>query len=196
MSKQILPFVLASSSPYRHQLLRKLGIDCIVDPPNINETAQQNENGAELATRLAQEKAEAISERHPVARIIASDQVLSIDDQLIGKPLSTEKAFQQLSACAGKTASFFTSVYLINNQTGMRYRDIEETKVSFRALTERQIRRYIELEPALNCAGSFKVEGLGISLIEAIHSDDPNSLIGLPLIKLISLLNEDGYQLL
>lgn len=196
MNDQTLPFVLASSSPYRRQLLTKLGIDCEIAPPNIDETARQGENGVELAARLAKEKARAVCDSHPAARIIASDQVLSVNGQLIGKPLSTESAFQQLSACAGNTACFFTSVYLLNSQSDKHYSDIEETKVSFRPLTESQIRRYIELEPALNCAGSFKAEGLGISLITAIHSEDPNSLIGLPLIKLLNLLDEDGYQLL
>jgi len=190
MNKPIL--VLASTSPYRHQLLKQLGMGFICAAPQIDEQSLPGELPAATALRLAQEKAAAIFAIHGKAVVIGSDQVANLHGKALGKPYSAEAAFDQLSACSGQSLVFHTGIAVISPQ-GADYRLIT-TQVRFRKLSEQQIRNYIKKEAALDCAGSFKCEGLGISLFESIESEDPTALIGLPLISLTSLLMQHGLD--
>lgn len=184
--------VLASSSPYRQQLLRQLGITFISAAPAVDESPKAGEEPAQLAARLSREKAAALRERFPDAVIIGSDQVADLNGQTMGKPHTPEVAFTQLSACSGRTVRFHTGVAVA---TGRALESgLITTQVHFRLLSASQIRAYIKKEAALDCAGSFKCEGLGISLFESIQSDDPTALIGLPLITLTTLLRRAGVD--
>ncbi|MDX1353791.1 MAG: nucleoside triphosphate pyrophosphatase [Thiomicrorhabdus sp.] len=190
-------FLLASSSAYRLAQLKQLGIYPDCRAPEINETPYPNEAPQALAERLAAAKAQKVSNEITVNNyrfIIGSDQVAACDSQIMGKPLTDERAHAQLESCSGKQVSFFTAVCLLdlNNDTGLSYCD--HTIVNFRDLTEQEIHQYISIESPLNCAGSFKCEGLGISLFKSITTKDPSALIGLPLIGLNSLLLQAGYN--
>lgn len=187
--------VLASGSHYRAQLLKNIGLSPQCQPPNIDENPLANEGPAELAGRLAEAKAERIAGQCGDALVIGSDQVADLQGHILGKPGSRERAIEQLSRCAGKTLVFHTGLCLINTRNARRHRCVERFAVSFRPLTQQQIIRYVDAEPALDCAGSFKMEGLGISLFRSLHGSDPNTLIGLPLIRLIDFLNAEGYPL-
>ena len=184
------PIVLASSSKYRQELLKKLQIDFICDSSNIDESRQANESPSALAVRLAREKTQAVAKRHSNHLIIGSDQVATCGNSLLGKPGSPEKAFQQLKSQSGQIVTFFTGVCVVNSRSGDTLTDLDICKVHFRNLTDSQIQRYLAVEQAFDCAGSFMSEGYGITLFSKIEGDDPNALIGLPLIKLIKLLNQ------
>lgn len=190
------PLILASGSRYRRQLLEKLGLNIGAIAPNIDERAQPGEKTADLALRLAKQKALAVAERHPGALIIASDQVADLDGQAMGKPGSKEAAIAQLRRCSGNEVRFHTALAVYNAATESLQTTVDLTRVRFRTLSDEAIGRYVEREPALDCAGAFKVEGLGITLFESIDSRDPNSLIGLPLIALITMLQQEGYSVL
>ena len=187
--------ILGSSSPFRKQLLETLGLAFDTCSPDIDESQLPKESPEELVKRLAVEKARAVAKTHPEALIISSDQVSVLDGQINGKPGTAENAISQLINSSGKTVTFFTSLCLYDAINGDYQLDLVPFKVHFRQLSAEKIRRYVEKEQPFNCAGSFKSEGLGISLFERLEGDDPNSLIGLPLIKLVSFLEQKGIQI-
>lgn len=187
--------VLASSSKYRRELLEKLQIDFIYDSSDIDESPQANESASALAVRLASEKAQAMAKKYPDHLIIGSDQVATYGNTLLGKPGDREKAFLQLKAQSGQKVTFFTGVCVVNSASGDTFTDLDICKVYFRNLSDSQIQRYLTIEQAFDCAGSFKSEGYGIALFSKIEGEDPNALIGLPLIKLIKLLGQCGLAI-
>ena len=188
------PLILASSSSYRRALLERLGLPFSCHSPNIDETPQHGESADALALRLAQQKAAAVAEYYKEGLVIGSDQVCVNGNQLLGKPGTTDNARRQLLAASGKTVTFYTGLCVHDCATGRQTSVVEPFRVHFHRLTESQIDRYLEKEPALDCAGAFKCEGLGISLFERMDGRDPNSLVGLPLIALIDLLAEFGVE--
>ena len=192
MIKQI---VLASSSPYRRELLHKFGLDFICDSPNIDETPLANESPEQLVIRLAIEKAKTVGSRHSGALIIASDQTAVLNDRMLGKPGNHQVAKQQLAAASGNSVLFLTSLVLLNTDTGNYQSAVVPFSVHFRDLTDAEIDGYLRKEQPYNCAGAFKSEGLGITLFERLEGDDPNALVGLPLIKLTEMLRNDGVNL-
>ncbi|MFT7111201.1 MAG: septum formation protein [Psychrobacter glaciei] len=182
--------VLGSSSPFRKALLEKLNLSFDCDSPDIDETPLKDEHPKDMVARLAKEKANAIATRHPQAIIIASDQCATLDGKIIGKPGDHESAVQQLTAASGRAVTFYTSLCVYNAGTNQYQEIVEPYYVYFRTLTESQIENYLVKEQPYNCAGSFKSEGLGISLFERLEGNDPNTLIGLPLIQLIKMLEK------
>jgi len=191
----MLPLILASSSPYRRKLLQRLRLSFQHQNPNIDESPKTDESANELVLRLAGEKAEAIARDNPKALIIASDQVAVLGEEILTKPGTPEKALKQLSACNGKSVLFLTSLCLLNSHTQQKHSLVEPFTVHFRQLEQTQLKRYIQTEQPLDCAGSFKMEGLGISLFERFEGGDPNSLVGLPLIQLVNLLRLEGITI-
>lgn len=187
--------ILASSSIYRRELLAKLRLPFDCQSPSIDETPHNNESAEQLVKRLALKKAQAITKGHSNHIIIASDQTAELNDTLLNKPLNHETATAQLQNCSGQAVRFFTSLHVINTVNGHQHSAIDITTVYFRALNNHLIERYLLAEQPYDCAGSFKAEGLGISLFEKISSNDPNSLIGLPLIQLVSMLNKEGLEI-
>lgn len=183
---------LASSSPYRRDLLARLGLNFNCISPNIDESANPGESPEALVLRLAEQKAHAVTRQDQSGLIIASDQVASFAGEILTKPGDYERAHAQLSACSGQAVVFYTSLALFNTETNHLQCSVETTRVHFRPLSSEQISRYLQQEQPYDCAGSFKVEGLGISLFSAIESEDPNSLIGLPLIRLVEFLGNEG----
>lgn len=190
------PLVLASTSIYRSQLLSTLQIPFQTAAPDVDETPLPGESAEQTSWRLSRAKAQIVAKRFPDALIIGSDQVALLDGQQIGKPLSHDNAVLQLSAMRGKTVEFYTALTLLNAVTGDMQTDVAITKVSFRSLSDDQIERYLKKEQPYHCAGSAKSEGLGIALISSIRGDDPNALIGLPLILLVSMLEKQGVTIL
>lgn len=191
----MLPIILASSSPYRQQLLARLNqpFECV--NPDIDESAHHKETPEALVTRLAREKTLKVASSHPNHLIIGSDQVACLEGRLLNKPGNHQRASQQLQQCNGKTVRFFTGLNLLNSQTGNYQQKVCSFDVIFRQLSAAQIERYLLAEQPYDCAGSFKMEGLGICLFEKLSGDDPNSLIGLPLIALVSMLEKEGVTL-
>ncbi|WP_303761213.1 nucleoside triphosphate pyrophosphatase [Alcanivorax jadensis] len=187
--------LLASSSPFRRQLLDKLGLEFIHQSPDIDESRLEGESPVALVMRLARKKAEALAADHPNTLIIGSDQVAVIGDQVLGKPGSREKAIEQLSAASGQRVTFLTGLCLLNTVTGRTQVACDPFHVQFRTLRPAQIERYVDAEQPLNCAGSFKSEGLGIVLFKAMEGRDPNTLVGLPLILLTEFLAAEGISL-
>lgn len=185
--------VLASGSRYRAELLQRLHLDFIGEPSEIDEIPLPGEDVASLVQRLALAKARALRERHPDCWILGSDQSAALDEQMLGKPGNVEQARAQLRACSGRDVQFLTAVALVRNEQVLSALDI--TTVRFRQLSDAEIVRYVALEPALDCAGSFKCEGYGISLFDAIETSDPTALIGLPLISVRRLLSQAGWPL-
>ncbi|MBL3599341.1 MAG: septum formation inhibitor Maf [gamma proteobacterium endosymbiont of Lamellibrachia anaximandri] len=188
--------VLGSTSPFRRELLNRLGIAFETASPEIDETPVPGEAPEVLVTRLARLKAEAVRESWPNALIIGSDQVATIDGEILGKPGSHERAVEQLSKAAGKRVTFSTGLCLLNSRTGNTQVCCEPFHVYFRQLEQQAIEHYLQREQPYNCAGSFKSEGLGITLFEKMEGDDPNSLIGLPLIRLVDMLANEGWDIL
>lgn len=188
--------VLASSSTYRHALLKKLQIDFLTDIPDVDETPLANEMPASLALRLCRLKALKLSDKYLEHLIIGSDQVVCLEATQLCKPGSRENSIAQLNLISGKKVNFFTSVGVVNSKTGEFYSDLDQCAVYFKTLNQRQIESYVEKESVINCAGAFKSEGLGITLIEKIQGEDPNALVGLPLIKLVNLLAKFNYPIL
>ncbi|MBP6596505.1 MAG: septum formation inhibitor Maf [Arenimonas sp.] len=185
--------VLASTSRYRHDLLARLGLPFSVDRPDVDEIPQPGESPAALARRLAEAKARAVAIRHPGAWVIGSDQVADRDGEPLGKPGTMDAALQQLLASSGRTVRFHTAACLVNGDRKLAFEDV--TDVAFRALERDEILRYLQAEQPLDCAGSFKCEGLGITLFESIQTRDPTALVGLPLIALAQALRAAGYRL-
>lgn len=184
--------VLASTSPYRRELLHRLGLPFKTADPRVDETPVAGETPSALAERLALAKAAAVAPAFPTALIIGSDQVAYHEAEIFGKPLGRQRAVAQLRAMAGKSIVFHTSVCLLDSATGAHALRAVPTEVRFRALNDSEIERYLEREQPYHCAGSAKAEGLGISLLEYIRGDDPTALIGLPLIALCELLRQAG----
>ena len=182
--------VLASGSRYRAELLGRLGIAFETWSPSVDETPAAGESCAETALRLARAKAQAAVDRFPGAWAIGSDQVAELDGQPIGKPGNRDNARRQLQAMRGRTVVFHTGVCLLAN--GRAHESLVPTAVSFRALADAEIERYLDREPAFDCAGSAKSEALGISLLESLRGDDPTALVGLPLIALAGMLRSEG----
>ena len=187
--------VLASTSPYRQQLLNKLAVSFITASPDFDETPLANETPSELVSRLAKGKAESCQVDKP-SLVIGSDQVCVINGEIIGKPLSEEKAIEQLTKQSGQSIQFFTGLALHNSETGQTDIKVDTFTVHFRSLTTKQIANYVEKEQPLFCAGSFKSEGLGIALFERLEGKDPNTLVGLPLIDLIDMLEKQEFEVL
>ena len=192
-SKQL---ALASTSPFRRELLARLGLPFETASPDVDEMHQPGESAQGLVLRLAEAKARAVATRYPDALIIGSDQVASIGGQLLGKPGDRAHAIAQLELASGRTALFRTGLCLLDAASGRAQVHCEPFKVHFRQLTRGQITDYVDREQPLNCAGSFKSEGLGIALFERLEGADPNALIGLPLIRLIDMLANEGVDVL
>jgi septum formation protein len=184
--------VLASSSPYRRELLARLRLDFDVKAPAIIEAVLPGEDAGATALRLAQAKARAVSGEFPRALVIGCDQVAELDGMCLGKPGSHDNAVAQLKAMRGKTVVFHTAVALFNSGTGTMQAADVPTTVRFRDYSESEIERYLEVERPYDCAGSAKIEGLGIVLVERVSSDDPSALIGLPLMRLAAMLRAEG----
>lgn len=182
--------ILASGSPYRRELLGRLQIGFEVDPADIDETARDDESAVGLALRLARQKAVHVAQRHPGRWVLGSDQVAALGPRRLGKPGTRTRAAEQLRACAGRTVRFCTAMALVRDAEHHDFVDV--TRVRFRALTDADIEDYLDREDALDCAGSFKSEGLGLSLVEHMQTDDPTALIGLPLIALSATLRTLG----
>jgi septum formation protein len=187
--------ILASSSPYRRELLIKLGLAFASVSPRIDETPHQDETPEQLVERLALEKARAVAACNPEALIIASDQVAVLNGQILGKPGDHEAAKQQLAAASGSKVLFLTSLVLLDSSSGKYQREVVPFSVYFRTLEDDEIEGYLSREKPYDCAGSFKSEGLGITLFERLEGDDPNTLIGLPLIRLCHMLANEGIKL-
>ncbi|MFZ2161954.1 MAG: Maf family nucleotide pyrophosphatase [Sideroxyarcus sp.] len=190
------PLVLASTSIYRSQLLSTLQIPFQTAAPDVDEMPLPGESAEQTSWRLSRIKAQVVAKRFPDALIIGSDQVALLDGQQIGKPLNHDNAVLQLRAMRGKTVEFYTALTLLNAVTSEMQTDVAVTKVSFRSLSDEQIERYLQKEQPYHCAGSAKSEGLGIALISSIRGDDPNALIGLPLILLVGMLEKQGVRIL
>lgn len=193
--------VLASSSRYRRELLghlalERLGVDCLIDPPEIDESPRPGEAPASLVERLALAKAEAVAARHPQALIIGSDQVASIDGQMLGKPGGRDACIAQLERLSGRQVCFLTGLCLLNAGTGKAQTGCESFWVNFRRLSRERITAYVDQEQPYDCAGGFKSEGLGIALFTRLDGRDPHSLIGLPLIRLVNMLECEGLDVL
>lgn len=186
------PLILASGSAFRRQLLDRLQIDYIVDPADIDEAALPGESHPALALRLAHEKAAHVAQRHPDAWVLGSDQVASLGQQRLGKPGNTERAAEQLRACSDNSVVFYTAMAL--HRGDQQWDSVDTTRVRFRSLSDADIAHYLAREDALQCAGSFKSEGLGISLTSAVETQDPTALIGLPLITLTAALRARGLM--
>jgi MAF protein len=164
--------------------------------PDVDESRLADESAEALVLRLAQDKAKAVAESHPDALIIGSDQVATIDGQILGKPGNHERAVKQLMQTSGKRVSFLTGLCLLNSTTGESQAVCEPFYVDFRELTSSQIDSYLRREQPYNCAGSFKSEGLGITLFQRLQGEDPAALIGLPLIRLVDMLKNEGVDIL
>ena len=189
------PLVLGSTSPYRRELLQRLRLPFSVSSPAVDETPRPGESPRDLALRLALAKAHAVATQHPGAVVIGSDQVADLDGQPLGKPGTHERAVAQLRQMSGHSVVFQTAVAVVCPDTGFEQVDLAAVSVRFRALTDAEIERYLRAEQPYDCAGSAKSEGLGISLLDAIDSDDPTALIGLPLIRTCRMLRAAGLVL-
>jgi septum formation protein len=190
---QASPLLLASTSRYRAELLARLGVPFEALAPGVDEAPQADEMPPTLARRLARAKAQAVAALHPDRWVLGSDQVPAFEDRVFGKPGDRATAVGQLLACSGKAVVFHTAAALVGGERVLE--EIDTTTVRFRTLTHSDVERYLDAEPAYDSAGSFKVEGLGITLFEAIESRDPTALIGLPLIAVRRLLGAAGYRL-
>lgn len=188
--------VLGSSSPFRAEILTKIGLPFVTSSPEIDESSLAGEQPKQLVQRLSEQKAYKIADSYPNALIIGSDQVAVLDGEVLGKPGNHENAVKQLMAASGKTVLFMTGLALLNSHTKNIQSLVEPFEVKFKKLSLAQIDYYLHQEKPYQCAGSFKSEGFGISLFSKLNGNDPNSLIGLPLIRLISLLEAEGIDVL
>lgn len=188
--------ILASSSPFRRELLARLMIPFEVVIPDVDETVRQGELPQALVERLAIAKAQAVGAKHPQALVIGSDQVAVHAGEIVGKPHTHERAVAQLTAASGKTVMLYTGLALVNAATGRIQSEVVPYRVVFRSLTPEQIENYLRKEQPYHCAGSVKSEGLGVALLERFEGEDPATLIGLPLIRLIRMLAREGLQVI
>lgn len=191
----MLPLVLASSSPYRRELLARLRQPFTWASPAIDETPHPEESAEALVRRLAEAKARALSELHPSHLIIGSDQVAALGEQILGKPQDFNRARSQLLAASGTSVTFLTGLAVLNSASGHCQVDVVPFTVHFRPLSDAQISRYLQAEQPYDCAGSFKAEGLGVSLFRATEGEDSTSLVGLPLIRLVQMLDHEGLAI-
>lgn len=190
------PLILGSTSAYRRELLQRLRLPFDVVSPDVDETPQPGEHPSDLALRLALAKARAVAARHPAAVVIGSDQVADLGGEPLGKPVTHERAVAQLRRMRGCTVIFQTAVAVVCQDSGFEQVELAQVRVRFRVLTDVEIESYLLAETPYDCAGSAKSEGLGIALLDAIDSDDPTALIGLPLIRTARLLRLAGLTLL
>ncbi|WP_281688415.1 nucleoside triphosphate pyrophosphatase [Pseudomonas citronellolis] len=188
------PLILASSSPYRRELLQRLRLPFECASPDIDESPLPGESAEQLVRRLAEAKARALAARFPEHLIIGSDQAAVQGQAILGKPHTLERAMEQLKASNGSSVSFLTGLALLDSASGRCQVDCIPFRVHFRELDEARIRRYLEAERPFDCAGSFKAEGLGVSLFRATEGEDGTSLVGLPLIRLVDMLLAEGVQ--
>lgn len=190
-----MQILLASTSAYRRALLARLGLAFACEAPETDETPHPGESPEALVARLAEAKATAVAYRHPESLVIGGDQVAALDSTILGKPGHHLRAVQQLTTLSGRTVAFHTAVCVQHVATGRRLSHVDTTRVHFRKLDTQDIERYLQAEQPYDCAGSFKSEGLGISLFERIESQDPTALVGLPLIVLCRFLRELGLEI-
>jgi len=186
--------VLASTSPFRRELLTRLGLGFVTAAPEVDETPRRDETPDALVRRLSEAKARAVGETCR-GLIIGSDQVATTGSDILGKPGTHERAVAQLQHLSGKTVTFHTGLCLLNSENGELQLDVVPFRVVFRQLDDERIERYLQHDRPYNCAGSFKSEGLGITLFERMQGDDPTALIGLPLIRLTTMLARAGMVL-
>lgn len=186
--------VLASSSIYRRELFERLHIPFSVVAPSVDESPLQGEFPEQTAARLAQAKAAKVASQWTDALVIGCDQVAALNGTQLGKPRTRENAFQQLQLLRGKTVEFYTALCALNTGTGRTQIKVVANQVRFRNLSDQQIANYLDKESPYNCTAAAKVEGLGVALIEAIYGEDPWALIGLPLIALVEMLNNEGVE--
>ena len=189
-----MQLILGSSSPYRKALLEKLGIPFECSSPDIDESHRAGEPPIALVERLAIEKARETAKAYPKALIIGSDQVAVLDGNIIGKPRSHEQAVAQLQKASGKEVHLYTGLCLYNADTGSMQHSVESYSVVFRDLSDNHIQSYLEKDQPYNCAGSLKSETLGIAMLSKLEGEDPNTLIGLPLIRLVDMLLSEGID--
>lgn len=189
-----MQLVLASSSPYRRALLARLGLPFEHASPDIDETPQPGEDVQSLVCRLALGKAAALAPAWPDSLIIGADQACLLGEQILGKPGTRENAHQQLRACSGQSVDFYTALVLYDSHSGSWQQSLDHFSVQFRELQDAEITYYLQREEPFDCAGSFKVEGLGISLFSSMRGKDYNSLVGLPLLSLCELLRQAGVN--
>ncbi|MFO6420193.1 Maf family nucleotide pyrophosphatase [Hylemonella sp. W303a] len=190
------PLLLGSTSVYRRELLQRLRLPFDIAAPDVDETPEAGERPPELARRLALAKARAVAARHPKAVVIGSDQVADLGGEPLGKPGTHERATEQLRRMRGRTVIFQTAVAVVCQESGFEQLDMAAVRVRFRALSDAEIEFYLRAEQPYDCAGSAKSEGLGIALLDAIDSDDPTALVGLPLIRTARMLRAAGLPLL
>ena len=188
--------VLGSSSPYRRELLSRLRLPFETATPEVDETPRIGEAPADLARRLAMEKALAVARRFPGSVVIGSDQVADLDGQCLGKPGDHERAVAQLRRMRSRSVIFQTALAVVCLESGFEALDLAQVTVRFRQLSDAEIEHYLQAEKPYDCAGSAKSEGLGIALLEAIDSDDPTALVGLPLIRTCRMIRAAGIQML
>ncbi len=192
----IRPLILGSTSPYRRELMQRLRLPFDVVAPEVDETPMSGETPHDLASRLALAKAQAVARQHPSAVVIGSDQVADLNGEPLGKPGNHARAVAQLRRMRGQTVIFQTAVAVVCAEAGFAQSALAPVRVVFRALSEDEIEAYLQAEQPYDCAGSAKSEGLGIALLDAIDSDDPTALVGLPLIRTCQLLRAAGVKLL
>ncbi len=188
--------VLGSTSPFRRQLLEKLGLPFDTASPETDETPLQGETPEQLVARLAEAKARAVSSQYPEALIIGSDQVAVNDGEILGKPHTHDKAMEQLRNASGKQVRFLTGLCLYNAATDHAQVEVVPFDVIFRDLSDEMIDNYLKAETPYNCAGSFKSEAMGIALFDRLEGEDPNTLIGLPLIRLVRMLEAENIRVI
>lgn len=192
----MIALVLASGSRYRRELLERLQLPFKVAVPDIDESPRTDEKPGQMVARLALEKARAVALGHPSALIIGSDQAATLHDNILGKPHTYGAAFDQLKRSQGQSLVFYTGLCLYNSRTGAIQQRVVPFDVVYRNLTDSDIAAYLAKEQPYDCAGSAKAEGLGIALIKSMHGEDPNALIGLPLIALVDMLLAEGVKVL
>lgn len=186
--------ILASSSPYRRQLLERLGLPFQVVSPNIDESARADESPAALVERLALAKAHAVAQQRRGALVIGADQVAVHAGEIVGKPRDHAQARRQLQQASGNSVTLYTGLALVNSDNGHSQSDVVPFRVLFRQLSDQQIDQYLQREQPYDCAGAVKAEGLGIALLQRLEGDDPSALIGLPLIRLVQMLEHEGVN--
>ncbi len=188
--------ILASSSPYRRKLLERLGLPFKVVAPRVDETPSPGEAPETLVKRLAVAKATTVAQKRRGTLVIGSDQVAVNRGKIVGKPANHEQAVQQLCEASGSTVVLYTGLALVNSDSGHVQSDVIPFRVTFRKLSDEQIENYLRSEQPYDCTGSVKVEGLGIGLLERLEGDDPNALIGLPLIRLVRMLENENVKII
>ena len=189
-----MDIVLASSSPYRRELLSRLGLPFDSVSPDVDESPMADESPRTLVARLARLKARAVASLRPRALIVGSDQVAVLEDRIMGKPGDHDANVRQLRLAGGRSVRFLTGVALLNSASGAMQCDVVEYRVHFRSLDEAQAEAYVRAEKPYDCAGGFRAEGLGIALFQRMEGEDPSALIGLPLIALVSMLKRQGVD--